>query len=46
MDDGEDRGVPDGGSNVPESPLYVYFPRSSPPLVMFRFLAGMIWLRV
>jgi len=31
---------------VPESPLYVYLPKSSPPLVTFKFLAGMIWLRV
>lgn len=31
--------------NIPESPLYVYFPRSS-PWVIFRFALGMIWLRV
>jgi hypothetical protein len=30
---------------IPESPLYVYFPRSS-PWVIFRFALGMIWLRV
>ena len=34
-----------GGRNIPESPLYVYFPRSS-PWVIFRFALGMIWLRV
>lgn len=32
--------------NVPESPLYAYSPRLSPPFVMFRAFVGTIWLRV